>query len=127
MRRRLDVAAPTARGPRLAVGAAVLLATVAAAVLLGLALGSRPLRLTDVLAALRGNDVGDASIIVGDQRVPRTLLGLLVGAALGMGGAVAQSLTRNPLADPGLLGGSAGAALAIVVGSLVFDVTTLAP
>jgi iron complex transport system permease protein len=127
MRRRLVVAAPTARGPRLAVGAAVLLAAVAAAVLLGLALGSRPLPLTDVLAALRGNDVGDASIIVWDQRVPRTLLGLLVGAALGMGGAVAQSLTRNPLADPGLLGVSAGAALAIVVGSFVFDVTTLAP
>lgn len=119
--------APRARRVRLAVGALGLLAAVATAVLLGLALGSRPLPLTDVLAALGGNDVGDASIIVWDQRVPRTLLGLLVGAALGMGGAVAQSLTRNPLADPGLLGVSAGAALAIVVGAFVFDVTTLAP
>ncbi|MFZ5851267.1 MAG: FecCD family ABC transporter permease [Actinomycetota bacterium] len=105
----------------------VLLLVVTAAALASLGLGSRPLPLTDVLAALLGQDAGDASIIVWGQRVPRTLLGLLVGAALGIGGAVAQSLTRNPLADPGLLGVSAGAALAIVGGSFLFGITTLAP
>jgi iron complex transport system permease protein len=112
---------------RLGLGALVLLAAVLVVTVLGLALGSRALPLAEVLAALRAPDSGDASIIVWDQRVPRTLLGLLVGAALGMGGAVAQSLTRNPLADPGLLGVSAGAALAIVLGVRFFGVTAFAP
>ena len=92
-----------------------------------LTLGSRALPLAEVLAALGGQHTGDASIIVWDQRLPRTLLGLLVGAALGIGGAVAQGLTRNALADPGLLGVSAGAALAIVLGTFTFGVTALAP
>jgi iron complex transport system permease protein len=115
------------RQARLGTGAVLLLVAVAAVGLLGLALGSRPLPLSEVLAALVGQDVGDASIIVLDQRLPRTALGLLVGAALGIGGGVAQSLTRNPLADPGLLGVSAGAALAIVAGAFLFGITTLAP
>jgi iron complex transport system permease protein len=96
------------------------------ALLLGLAIGSRALPLGDVVAALRGHDAGDASIIVLEQRLPRTLRGALVGAALGVGGAVAQGITRNPLADPALLGVSSGAALAIVIGSFAFGVTTLA-
>lgn len=95
-------------------------------VLLGLTLGSRPLPLDDVVAALLGDDVGDATIIVLEQRLPRTLLGVLVGAALGVGGAVAQGITRNPLADPALLGVAAGAALALVIGSFAFGVVTLA-
>ena len=107
--------------------ALLVLGSVVGAALLGLALGSRPLAVLDVLDALRGQGFGDAAIIVRDQRLPRTLLGLLVGAALGIGGAVAQSLTRNPLADPGLLGVSAGAALAIVAGTFLLGVTTLAP
>lgn len=106
------VAAPDP-STRLRLGAVGLIAAVAAVALLGLALGSRALSLSEVLDALRGEARGDASIIVLDQRLPRTVLGLLVGAALGMGGAVAQSLTRNPLADPGLLGVSSGAALVI--------------
>lgn len=107
-------------------GVAVLLAVLAATAL-SLALGSRGLPLGQVWGALTGRDLGDASVIVLEQRLPRTLLGLLVGAALGVGGAVAQSLTRNPLADPGLLGVSAGAALAIVCGTFLFGVTALAP
>lgn len=118
---------PFSAWSRLAVAAMVVLLAVVAATALGLALGSRALPLGQVWDALRGRDVGDASIIVLEQRLPRTLLGLLIGAALGVGGAVAQSLTRNPLADPGLLGVSAGAALAIVCGTFVFGVTALAP
>lgn len=113
--------------PRLTAASLALVAALCAVVLLGLALGSRALPLVDVVAALRGDDAGDASIILWEQRMPRTALGLLVGAALGVGGAVAQSLTRNPLADPGLLGVSAGASLAIVLGVYVGGVTTLAP
>lgn len=115
---------PTSRLTASALGLAAGVITVAA---VGLTLGSRTLPLTDVLAALAGQDMGDASIIVWDQRLPRTLLGLLVGAALGIGGAVAQGLTRNTLADPGLLGVSAGAALAIVIGTFTFGITALAP
>lgn len=120
-------ARPTAAPGRLVVAGLAVLMVVVVATGLSLALGSRPIPLGQVWDALRGRDVGDASIIVFEQRLPRTLLGLLVGAALGVGGAVAQSLTRNPLADPGLLGVSAGAALAIVCGTFLLGVTALAP
>jgi iron complex transport system permease protein len=114
-------------GTRLTVSALVLVVCVVAVSAVGLMLGSRALPLTDVLGALAGQPTGDASIIVWDQRLPRTLLGLMVGAALGIGGAVAQGLTRNALADPGLLGVSAGAALTIVIGTFTFGITALAP
>jgi iron complex transport system permease protein len=60
------------------------------------------------------NDGSADAVIIHDQRLPRTLLGALVGAALGLAGAVMQALTRNPLADPGLLGVNNGAAAAVV-------------
>lgn len=108
-------------------GLVLALVVLAAVVACGLALGSRALSAPEVLAALQLHDESDAAIIVWEQRMPRTLLGVLVGAALGVGGVLAQGITRNPLADPALLGVSAGAALAIVVGSFVFGITTLAP
>jgi iron complex transport system permease protein len=58
-------------------------------------------------------------------RVPRTLLGLIVGAALGLAGAVMQALTRNPLAEPGLLGVNAGASAAVVSAISFLGVTSL--
>lgn len=111
----------------LGVGVVVAVGVLVVAVALGLAVGSRGLPLSEVLGVLGHRDGSDASIIVWEQRLPRTLLGVLVGAALGVGGALAQGITRNPLADPALLGVSAGAALAIVVGSFVFGITGLAP
>src|SRR5688572_4814839 len=111
----------------LGVGVVVAVGVLALAVALGLAVGSRGLPLSEVLGVLGRRDGSDASIIVWEQRLPRTLLGVLVGAALGIGGALAQGITRNPLADPALLGVSAGAALAIVVGSFAFGITGLAP
>jgi iron complex transport system permease protein len=65
-----------------------------------------------------------ASLIVLDIRLPRTLLALLMGAALGLSGAVLQGLTRNPLAEPGLLGVSTGAALGAVI-AIYFGVTAI--
>lgn len=67
--------------------------------------------------------LNDDHLIVRDLRGPRTVLAFAVGAALGLAGAVMQGVTRNPLADPGLLGVNAGAALAVVVGISVFGVT----
>jgi iron complex transport system permease protein len=66
-----------------------------------------------------------ARLIVTDLRLPRTLLALLVGASLGLSGAVLQGLTRNPLAEPGLLGVSTGAALGAVL-AIYFGVTLIA-
>jgi iron complex transport system permease protein len=101
----------------LAVAAALLVG----AGLLSLAIGSKAIPLRTVVDALLHFDGSDDHLIVRDLRVPRTLFGLTVGAALGVAGALAQALTRNPLADPGLLGVSEGAALAIVLGVVVMD------
>ena len=64
------------------------------------------------------------TLIVRDIRLPRTILALLMGAALGLSGAVLQGLTRNPLAEPGLLGVSTGAALGAVI-AIYFGVTAI--
>lgn len=99
-------------------------AAVAVAALASLALGSKPIPLDAVADALRGGAMTNDAIIVRTLRLPRTFLGLAVGAALGLAGAVMQGLTRNPLADPALLGVSAGAALAIVLAIAVLGVGT---
>ena len=90
-----------------------------------LALGSKSIAPREVLdALLHGGDTTNDAIVT-DLRVPRTLIGLEVGAALGLAGALMQGLTRNPLADPGILGINAGAALAMVVAIAVANVTSV--
>ncbi|WP_416069670.1 FecCD family ABC transporter permease [Streptomyces sp. AK02-01A] len=90
-----------------------------------IAVGAKPLPLGDVWHGLF-HDTGTASdVIVADVRLPRTVLGLLVGTALGLAGAVMQALTRNPLAEPGLLGVNAGAAAAVVSAISFLGVTSL--
>ncbi|MBM7519941.1 FecCD family ABC transporter permease [Nocardioides nitrophenolicus] len=103
------------------VGAAALLVLVAVA--LSLALGVRGVALHDTWRALVDPVAGnvDHDVIRG-QRVPRTIIGVLAGAALGLAGGLAQAITRNPLADPGLLGLNAGASLGIVVAATAFGV-----
>lgn len=100
--------------PARAAGLLALAAAVAGAALLSIAVGSRPIPLDTVVAALSAPTGSEEHLIVGQLRLPRTLLGLAVGAALGLSGGVMQGITRNPLADPGLLGISAGAALGVV-------------
>ena len=82
--------------------------------LLSLAVGAKQIPLATVVQALVHGGTSSDAIVIRDLRVPRTLLGLGVGAALGLAGAIMQALTRNPLADPGLLGVNAGASLAVV-------------
>ncbi len=71
------------------------------------------------------HDTGTYADVVVGERLSRTVLGLLVGAALGLAGAVLQALTRNPLADPGLLGINAGASAAVVTAMTYLGVTSL--
>lgn len=89
---------------------------------LSLALGSRAVTFDDFVAVLTGHDdtVSQAAIIT---RFPRTVLALLVGAALALAGATMQAITRNPVADPGILGVTNGAALSVVGGLALFGVT----
>ncbi|MEV8602074.1 iron ABC transporter permease [Streptomyces griseoviridis] len=98
---------------RLAWPAAV--AAVAVAVLLSLAVGTRPVPPAAVLDALLHGGSSPDALVVRSLRLPRTEVGLIAGAALGVAGAALQAVTRNPLADPGILGLSQGAAAGVVL------------
>ncbi|MFG3689930.1 FecCD family ABC transporter permease [Micromonospora sp. NPDC047740] len=121
---RADTPARRGVSRRLAVTlvAALLLAI---ALLASLALGSRPLPVDQVWAALTAPDGGEASTIVRELRLPRTALGLVVGLALAVAGVLFQAVTRNPLAEPRILGISAGASFGVVLAIAVFGVGTL--
>lgn len=102
-------------------GLVVALVVLVGAIACSLALGARPVpfgRVWDALTSARPLDTDAARdwSVVRSLRVPRTILGLLVGGALGLTGTLLQGLTRNPLADPGILGVQAGASLAVVIG-----------
>ncbi|MFU8945333.1 FecCD family ABC transporter permease [Mycetocola zhadangensis] len=101
------------RTPKLAVGLIVTTIALVLIVGLSLAVGTKYIPLPDVWNALFAPGDTYADTVVA-SRIPRTILGLLVGAALAVAGGVMQGLTRNPLADPGLFGVNTGAAAAIV-------------
>ncbi|QNP70542.1 iron ABC transporter permease [Streptomyces roseirectus] len=88
---------------------------VAAAVVLSLAVGTRAVPPSAVLDALLRDGGSPDALVVRSLRLPRTEIGLTAGAALGLAGAALQAVTRNPLADPGVLGLSQGAAAGVVV------------
>lgn len=95
----------------------------AAVMVASVALGSRDVAWADVWAALGGADhtMEQAAVV---KRVPRTLLAVVIGAALAVSGAVMQGVTRNPLADPGILGVNMGASLAVVVAVAYFGLAS---
>lgn len=108
---------PTANRRTAAVRVAGLLAALALLVLVALlsvAVGSKGIPLGTVIHEVFHYDGSDDGVVIRSLRIPRTLLGLAVGAALGLAGALMQALTRNPLADPGILGVNAGASAAVV-------------
>ena len=109
------------RSRRLA-GLVLALALLALLLVASIAIGSKEIPVRDIWPALMHPDADDASLVVSGLRVPRTVLGLLVGAALGVAGALIQAFTRNPLADPGILGVNAGSALAVGIGIVVLGV-----
>lgn len=114
------------RAAALGLGLVLLGAALFAIVLLSMATGARPIPVDMVLSALMAYDPNSTEHrIIWDLRLPRTVVGLLVGAALGLAGAVLQGATRNPLADPSILGINSGAALFVVLGVSVFGITQL--
>jgi iron complex transport system permease protein len=86
------------------------------------AFGNRVLTVDELLAGLGGSTdgIGPAAVI---GRLPRTVLAILVGAALAMAGTTFQAVTRNPLADPGIIGVTSGASLAVVCGLAFFGIS----
>lgn len=87
---------------------------------LSLSIGAKPLSIHTLLSVLNGDEQGLARTIILEGRLPRTLNGLLVGMALGTSGALIQAITRNPLADPGILGVNLGANLAVSIAIVFF-------
>jgi iron complex transport system permease protein len=125
-----DAAAPSrprrTRRATLFLGLFGCLALLVLVTLLSIAVGSKQIPLSTVFDALRHyNDANTDHVIIRSLRVPRTVIGLLVGAALGLSGALMQGVTRNPLADPGILGVNGGAALFVVAGIYWFGLTSL--
>ncbi|RIJ71341.1 Fe(3+)-siderophore ABC transporter permease [Nakamurella silvestris] len=91
--------------------------------LISIAVGSKSISLGTVITEILHPTDSEDGIIIRSSRLPRTLLGLAVGIALGAAGALMQSLTRNPLADPGILGVNAGASVAVVGSISLFGLT----
>ncbi|MFF7288895.1 FecCD family ABC transporter permease [Streptomyces griseorubiginosus] len=116
-------APPTRRAIRV-LGLFVSLAVLVAVGVASIAIGAKGLSVAEVWHGLF-HDTGTYGDVVVADRLSRTVLGLLSGAALGLSGAVLQALTRNPLADPGLLGINAGASAAVVTAITFFGVTSL--
>ncbi|GAA4170683.1 iron chelate uptake ABC transporter family permease subunit [Gryllotalpicola koreensis] len=117
-----------ARPRSLSVRAAGLLASVillAVLVLASVAFGAKIIPLPEVAHALLHGGGSDDELVVTGLRVPRTLLGILVGAALGGAGTIIQAFTRNPLADPGILGVNAGSAFAVTLGVGLLGLTSI--
>ena len=106
-------------------GVGLLLVLVVAVSLASVAGGTRTIGLGEVWRALLDPALGtDDAVVVRELRVPRTVLGLVVGFALGVAGALMQGRTRNPLGDPGRLGVTAGASLAVVLAIQVLGIST---
>ncbi|MBP2402122.1 FecCD family ABC transporter permease [Streptomyces syringium] len=118
-------AASRGRSTTRAAGLLAAVALLALVVVASIAVGAKPIPLDQVWHGLFHATGSDTDVVVRDVRVPRTLLGLLVGAGLGLAGVVMQALTRNPLADPGLLGVNAGASAAVVSSVTFFGVTSI--
>lgn len=103
-----------------------MVAVLLAMCLASLLVGARSVPVSSVARALLAYDANLAEhIVIHDYRLPRTLLALLAGAAFGVSGALIQATTRNPLADPGILGVNAGAAFFVTIAVGVFGLQSI--
>ena len=113
-----------ARTRRARVVLACVIVLLSGAIVLSLGLGARAIAPSSVLQALLAAEPGNNDhTVVLTQRVPRTVIGILAGAALAVAGTLMQGLTRNPLADPGLLGVNAGASVAVLGAVTLLGIT----
>ncbi len=108
------------------IGLGVLLCVLVFTILSSMTFGVRSLSMGDVVYTLLGNitDV-KTKIVVWDLRMPRTVTGVIVGAVLGVAGAIMQAITRNPLADPGIMGVNAGASFFAVLAIWILGITSI--
>lgn len=88
-----------------------------------ISLGAKSIAFSKVIEVLLGNDPDSLEQAIILQRIPRTIFGILAGGALGISGALMQSITRNPIADPSILGVNTGASLFVVAGIAFFNIT----
>lgn len=97
---------------------------IALCVLISLAFGARYIGFAEILDTIINSKSDTINQIVVNERIPRTVLGIIGGAALGVSGALMQAITRNPIADPSVLGVNTGAALFVVIGIAFFQIST---
>lgn len=88
-----------------------------------ISLGAKRIAFAKVIEVLLGNDSESLEATIIFQRIPRTVFGILAGGALGISGALMQSITRNPIADPSILGVNTGASLFVVAGIAFLNIT----
>lgn len=117
------VRSPLRRTSLRLVGVVVGIGMVVLLCFLSIAVGTRSISPDTTLQALISYDAQNTDhLVILNYRIPRTVLGLMVGGALGLAGAVMQGVTRNPLADPGILGVNSGAALFVVLAISIFGI-----
>lgn len=121
------VAMPVRHPVRALSGAPILLGLLVLIFLLHIAVGAKPLAIGTVVDALVDFDAKDFDhVIVRNLRLPRAVIAVVVGASLALAGALMQGVTRNPLADPALLGLTAGASFTVVMASSLLGITAMA-
>ena len=99
------------------------LALLSVMAIFSISLGAKNIAFSKVIEVLLGNDPDSLEAAIILQRIPRTIFGILAGGALGISGALMQSITRNPIADPSILGVNTGASLFVVAGIAIFNIT----
>ncbi|WP_044973940.1 iron ABC transporter permease [Ruminococcus sp. HUN007] len=109
---------------RITVGFIIVLAGLFFCAALSLAAGARFVPLGDVVSALTDKSMESFDAVVVRERIPRTIFGILIGCSLGISGTLMQSITRNPIADPSVLGVNSGAAFFVVCGIAFFGVSS---
>ncbi|MFL0165929.1 FecCD family ABC transporter permease [Candidatus Clostridium helianthi] len=93
-------------------------------VIISLAFGSKNIGISQAINALLNSDDTSFAALVVRERIPRTIFSIMAGASLGISGALMQSITRNPIADPSILGVNTGASLFVVIGIAFFNINS---
>ncbi|MGO1545045.1 MAG: FecCD family ABC transporter permease [Gulosibacter sp.] len=116
--------APRAKVPKAILVLGTLVVLVVVSILVSVAFGARPVTFAEIYVGLFGDATSIGELAV-QERVPRTVFALIAGAALSVSGVLMQAITRNPIADPGVLGINTGASLLVVIGIVYFGITTI--